>query len=304
MSIRAINRVWENSAAKEGDLLVLLALADFADEHGKAWPSIETLARKARLTTRQVYRSIARLHDELKEIDISSNTGPHGVNEYHVLCFGDPDKMSPLTLSQGDKGVSQMSSNPSGTVIKEPPLVASGAVEIPSEEAVLKEGKAYAGNMAIGAPSEMPEHWCLGWYASKRGYRNFNWGSWKVVLKLDFEKDFRERRPQAMGEILGKNAAPQKRGGRQGWQLARDLAALDMQIEQHPRTNWPGNVPVPDDVKKSYEALLRKRAELKNEAAGNDRVDKRELWEMLRVARHLKDEPEIARLTALLESME
>jgi hypothetical protein len=103
VSIRAINRAWENSAAQGSDLLVLLALADFADERGKAWPSNATLARKARVCERQVRMSIAVLSDQLKEIDVSYNTGPHGVNEYHVLCFGDPDKFAPWNNLPGGK---------------------------------------------------------------------------------------------------------------------------------------------------------------------------------------------------------
>jgi hypothetical protein len=321
----------ENSTAKGSDLLVLIILADFADERGKAWPSNATLARKARIDERQVRRSIITLHDELKEIDVSYNTGPHGVNEYHVLCFGDPDKLSPRTLSPGDTMPSplgipikeggdnippgqiaaQMSPNPPGPVRGlEPPLVAvasSAAAEfpeIPSVEDVLAEADKYPGNLAIGCEKPgMPEKWCRYWYKSKVAYRQFAWERWKLALKLDFENDFRDRRPQALGE-LQKSATGGSSGRRQDWQLTQDLAVLDLQIEQHPRTNWPGNVPLPDDVKKSYEALLRKRAELKNEAAGNGRVDRGELREMLRVARHLKDEPEIARLTRLLEGME
>jgi hypothetical protein len=62
-------------------------------------------------------------------------------------------------------------------------------------------------------------------------------------MKLDFEKDFRDRRPQALEGI-------------------------------------------------------------KKDLAGGSALDTAELREALRVASHLKDEPEIARLTALLEGME
>jgi hypothetical protein len=284
MSIRALNRVFENSEATGSDLLVLIMLANFANEHGKAWPSNATLARMARIDERHVRRCIATLHDELKEIDVSYKTGTRGVNEYHVLCFNVPpnpetpmkeggDNMSPRTICpRGDnmppgqyvppnpetpmkeggdnmppgQTPAQMSPNPSGT-LKEPspdPVPCSAYAELPSKEEVQAEGAAYAGNLTIGAPAGIPEKWCRYWLASKLGYRQFNWGAWKLVLKMDFENDFKERRRNAM-ESLKKNAP-----------------------------------------------------------LGDVTLDKSELREMLRVARHFNDEPEIARLTALLKGLE
>ena len=46
-------RVWEWSAASGGGLLALLAIADFANDNGVAWPSLSVLAAKARLSVRQ-----------------------------------------------------------------------------------------------------------------------------------------------------------------------------------------------------------------------------------------------------------
>jgi hypothetical protein len=151
-----------------------------------------------------------------------------------------------MTLSQGDMDVSPMSPNPSGTVRGEPPpeAVASAYAEIPSEEEVLTEGKAYPGNLAIGAPAMMPETWCRGWYAGKLGYQKFAWERWRKIFKLDFENDFRGGRTQALGDL---------------------------------KKNAPG---------------------------GNGSMGKSELREALRVARHLKDDAEEARLFARLEGME
>jgi hypothetical protein len=47
--------VWDHSPYDGGELLVLLALADWADDQGKCWPSIGAIAQKARLTERHVY---------------------------------------------------------------------------------------------------------------------------------------------------------------------------------------------------------------------------------------------------------
>lgn len=56
-----MSRVWEHAQASGGALLVLLALADHADDEGYAWPNRETLSQKARLKERQVINVLATL---------------------------------------------------------------------------------------------------------------------------------------------------------------------------------------------------------------------------------------------------
>ncbi|MHC4748284.1 MAG: helix-turn-helix domain-containing protein [Planctomycetota bacterium] len=63
MSIRVMSIVWEYSQHKGNALLVLLAIADFADDFGAAWPSIEKLRTKARISERQTIRIIKKLED-------------------------------------------------------------------------------------------------------------------------------------------------------------------------------------------------------------------------------------------------
>lgn len=53
MSIRAWSLVWERTRAKGSNLLMLLAIGDYAkDDGGWAWPSPRTLTKKTRLTER------------------------------------------------------------------------------------------------------------------------------------------------------------------------------------------------------------------------------------------------------------
>jgi hypothetical protein len=54
VSIKTINFVWQNSKQRGSALLVLLAIADFANDDGEAWPSIRSLAKKARMSERNV----------------------------------------------------------------------------------------------------------------------------------------------------------------------------------------------------------------------------------------------------------
>ena len=61
MSVRIMAKVWAYSQRKDGELLVMLALADFANDAGESWPSLEVLAQKARLTKRQVCKVLDKL---------------------------------------------------------------------------------------------------------------------------------------------------------------------------------------------------------------------------------------------------
>lgn len=83
MSIKVMSYIWEHSQAREGSLLVLLAICDFADDTGKAYPSVSTLAKKARLSERQTQYCLKSLCD-IGEIKIEQNKGPHGCNLYRV----------------------------------------------------------------------------------------------------------------------------------------------------------------------------------------------------------------------------
>lgn len=71
MSVAATNWVWTQSKAEGADRLVLLALADFADETGKCFGSWGTMQRKTRLARCTIARSIKRLEaaGELAEVE-------------------------------------------------------------------------------------------------------------------------------------------------------------------------------------------------------------------------------------------
>ena len=70
MSVAATSWVWDKSAAQGADLLVLLALADYADEHGNCYASWAKLQAKTRLSRSTVIRSLRRLQEseQLEEV--------------------------------------------------------------------------------------------------------------------------------------------------------------------------------------------------------------------------------------------
>lgn len=85
MSIKVSSFVWDNSKASEGSLLVLLAIADFSHDDGTgAWPSLQTLGKKARLSERGVRYAIRKLEDA-GELVVDYKAGRNGCNRYRIV---------------------------------------------------------------------------------------------------------------------------------------------------------------------------------------------------------------------------
>lgn len=63
MSVRAMSAVWELDLP-DSDKIVLLALADCANDEGHCWPSVQSLVRKCSKSERTIQASIKRLVDE------------------------------------------------------------------------------------------------------------------------------------------------------------------------------------------------------------------------------------------------
>ncbi len=83
MSIMVMSHVWRSSRHKGSDLLLLLAIADFANDEGVAYPSVKTLAAKTRLQIRNVQYRL-RVLQKSQELTILLNVGPHGTHIYKV----------------------------------------------------------------------------------------------------------------------------------------------------------------------------------------------------------------------------
>lgn len=64
MSIKVMSAVWEHSRQKGGRLLLLLALADYANDEGECWPAVPTLAQKARMSERNAHYALAQMAAE------------------------------------------------------------------------------------------------------------------------------------------------------------------------------------------------------------------------------------------------
>jgi hypothetical protein len=84
VSFKVTNWVWARSESRNGARLVLLALADRAGDDGRAWPSIDDLAERTKLSPRAVQKAIANLV-EIGEVEVENGGGRHRSNRYRIV---------------------------------------------------------------------------------------------------------------------------------------------------------------------------------------------------------------------------
>jgi len=95
--------------------VVLLALADYTNSNGIAWPAVPILAKKARMSKRNVQRCLRAL-EKAGELEIRPNKGRRGSNIYRITLtstesnntdahvthdVGVAKTMSPVSLAHG-----------------------------------------------------------------------------------------------------------------------------------------------------------------------------------------------------------
>ena len=91
--------VFENSRSKKNARLVLLAIADCANDEGRqAYPSMAKLKQKTGLGDRAVTNLVSDL-EKLGELEVQRNAGPKGCNLYRVIMtpaeYAPPQNMHP-----------------------------------------------------------------------------------------------------------------------------------------------------------------------------------------------------------------
>lgn len=84
MSIKVMSWVWENGPQDPVERLVLLALADFADDHGSCYPSMIGIGAKACVTERGA-RGIVRRLEAAGWIETSIGGGRGGKSRYNIV---------------------------------------------------------------------------------------------------------------------------------------------------------------------------------------------------------------------------
>jgi DnaD/phage-associated family protein len=132
MSIKIMSDIWENSSHSGTELLLMLAIGDFSDDKGLAFPGITRLAKKCRVSKSSIQRAV-KACIESKELQVVYNAGietGHGkTNLYRINLIAlrgvNLTPVSPV-LPQGvspvlPQGVSPVLPKPSVDPPVEPP---------------------------------------------------------------------------------------------------------------------------------------------------------------------------------------
>lgn len=117
MSIKVMSWVWQHSQLGGPTLLLLLAIADFANDAGIAFPAVATLAAKIRMSERNTQYLLKKL-EESGELIIEKNAGPKGCNLFRVQSLQGADfaGVQPVVkggATGGKKGVQAFAPEPS-----------------------------------------------------------------------------------------------------------------------------------------------------------------------------------------------
>lgn len=115
MSIKAMNWAWEQPLPPVPKL-ILMALADNADDHGYCWPKMKTIAAKCSTSERTIQRTIKTLLTAgMLKKDARFDANGRQVSNGYTLVLSYPDKLSPpadARVGEGDTcvtpGVTQL----------------------------------------------------------------------------------------------------------------------------------------------------------------------------------------------------
>ena len=84
MSVQALSWVLNKSKSTLGSRLVLLSIANFADENGmNSWPKVPVIAQQARVSERQVQNCFKNL-ERLGELVIKRGEGYNGSHRFEL----------------------------------------------------------------------------------------------------------------------------------------------------------------------------------------------------------------------------
>lgn len=110
MSVRLMSAIFDGDLPPT-DRLVMLALADHANDDGFCYPSVGRLTKRTGLGERTVQKAIQRLA-ELGALEVRKNGGPKGVNIY-IITVAPPQQRHPR--SSGTPAAKDVNPRSSGT---------------------------------------------------------------------------------------------------------------------------------------------------------------------------------------------
>jgi Helix-turn-helix domain len=86
MSVHVSSWVWDYADAEGNELLILLALADYANDEGVCWPGMKAVSKRCRCSTRTVQRSIENAVDQ-GVLTVRARMKSNGVPDTHLYQF-------------------------------------------------------------------------------------------------------------------------------------------------------------------------------------------------------------------------
>lgn len=127
MSIKVIAKIWDSFPNGGTELLALLALADWSDDEGRCFPSINAIAKKTRLSRSQAQRVVHALIDQnfVKVIGNPSGGAPGSSRKYQILInqlTGSVNATRRNDAQEGPHGCAETGSTHATLTVIEPSL--------------------------------------------------------------------------------------------------------------------------------------------------------------------------------------
>lgn len=137
MSVHVTSWVLRNSRATLGSRLVLLCLADYADDKGgNCWPSVQTISNETLLSERQVQYALRHL-EQIGEIAVEEKGGGRRSTRY-IVCMSGVQNLHPSSNGRGathcTPEVQPTAPDPSVEPPEEQPLAAAPRKRAPNEQ--------------------------------------------------------------------------------------------------------------------------------------------------------------------------
>ncbi len=154
MSIKIMNAVWQLSRQKGTPLLLMIAIADNANDGGEAWPGIEYLAHKIRMSERQTQRLVRDL-EKTDELIVERGGGRGNAHRYFILVGKTPDEIA--TLRAREKKGDKMSPFPKEIPARQPRAIKGDKLSPFPEEAKAQPAEPIKGDKMTPFPTETLE---------------------------------------------------------------------------------------------------------------------------------------------------
>jgi hypothetical protein len=119
MSNRALDAVFSNSKTRHGARLLMLALADRANDAGVCWPGVKDLRKRTGLSKSAVWEATDRAV-RLRELRVEPHAGRNRTHRYTVLILdrseSEPSEIGTDTVQNLDRNGSESGPKPSLTL--------------------------------------------------------------------------------------------------------------------------------------------------------------------------------------------